>query len=162
MEIRFAEAKDVPGILALLKQIGALHHRLSPALFRNSAQKYGASQVLKLLSDSKTPVFVALDEGGAVIGYCLCQVRDYTLDTVRAPGLELYIEDLCVTEALRGQGIGRELFRAAKKYARMRKCSHIALNVWACNREAMAFYEKMGLTVRCVGMETAVEEVSQC
>ena len=31
MQIRFAENKDVPGILTLLRQVGAVHHDLRPA-----------------------------------------------------------------------------------------------------------------------------------
>ena len=46
MEIRFAEIKDIPGILALLRQVGQVHHQGRPDIFRKGAQKYGASQVI--------------------------------------------------------------------------------------------------------------------
>lgn len=59
MEIRFAETKDVPGILELLRQVGRVHHEGRPDLFRSNAQKYGASQVLNLLNSAATPIFVA-------------------------------------------------------------------------------------------------------
>ena len=44
MEIRFAQAKDVHGILALLRQVGRVHHEGRPDIFRSGAQKYGASR----------------------------------------------------------------------------------------------------------------------
>ena len=81
MEIRFAEAKDVTGILSLLRQVGRVHHDSCPALFRAGAQKYGASQVLAMLNSSKTPVFVAVEED-QVVGYCFCQVKVYEHDPV--------------------------------------------------------------------------------
>ena len=49
MEIRFARAQDVPGIIKLLQQVGSVHHAGRPDLFRENAQKYGPSQVLDML-----------------------------------------------------------------------------------------------------------------
>ena len=68
MEIRFAQAKDVIGIIALLRQVGEVHRQGRPDIFRNGAQKYGASQILSMLDNSATPIFVAV-ENGAVLGY---------------------------------------------------------------------------------------------
>ena len=39
---KFAKAEDVTGILALLKQVGHIHHQGRPDIFRKGAQKYGA------------------------------------------------------------------------------------------------------------------------
>ena len=52
MEIRFAKAQDVPGIIKLLQQVGSVHHQGRPDLFRSNAQKYSASQVLGMLDKS--------------------------------------------------------------------------------------------------------------
>ena len=59
MEIRFAQAKDIPGILALLRQVGQVHHEGRPDIFRSGAQKYGASQILSMMESSATPIFSA-------------------------------------------------------------------------------------------------------
>ena len=40
MEIRFAEPRDVTGILHLLRQVGQVHHQGRPDIFRAGAQKY--------------------------------------------------------------------------------------------------------------------------
>ena len=76
MEIRFAKAEDVTGILALLKQVGKVHHQGRPDIFRAGAQKYGASQILAMLDKPQTPIFVAI-EGKKVVGYGFCQVKKY-------------------------------------------------------------------------------------
>jgi len=157
MEIRFAQAKDVPGILALLKQVGMVHHLGRPDIFRNNAQKYGASQVLAMLDSSKTPIFVAVEEE-KVLGYGFCMMREYEHDPVIADHLELYIDDLCVDENCRGQGIGKGIYGAILRYAKLRKCYNVTLNVWSCNDSAMKFYESLGLKPQKVGMETILEE----
>ena len=153
MEIRFAQKQDVGGILALLRQVGSVHHEGRPDIFRSGAQKYGASQVLAMLSSIESPIFVAVEDE-KVLGYCFCQMKSHPQDPVLCDVLSLYIDDLCVDENCRGKGIGKALYEAVCRYAKMRKCYNITLNVWACNKAAMAFYEKMGLKPQKIGLET--------
>ena len=157
MEIRFAEAKDVTGILALLRQVGHVHHLGRPDIFRRGAQKYGASQVLAMLDSSKTPIFVAVEEE-KVLGYGFCQVKIYENDPVIADHTEIYIDDLCVDEACRGPGIGKAIYQQILRYAKMRKAYNVTLNVWCCNEDAMAFYEKLGLKPQKIGMEILLDD----
>ena len=157
MEIRFATGQDVGGILALLRQVGRVHHLGRPDIFRDNAQKYSASQVLDMLDKPKTPIFVAV-EADKVLGYCFCMIKTYEKDPVMCERTELYIDDLCVDENNRGKGIGKALYDTVYKYAKMRKCGSITLNVWACNESAVKFYEKLGLKMQKIGMETLLEE----
>ena len=156
MEIRFAQAKDVTGILELLRQVGQVHHLGRPDIFRSGARKYGASQILAMLDQSKTPIFVAV-EADRVVGYGFCQIKTYENDPVMTDRTELYIDDLCVDESCRGKGVGKAVYNEILRYAKMRKCYHVTLNVWACNESAMKFYESLGLKVQKIGMETILE-----
>ena len=153
MEIRFAQAKDVTGILNLLRQVGKVHHDGRPDIFRTGAQKYGASQILAMLDSPKTPIFVAVEDE-KVVGYGFCQVKVYDRDPVIADHTEIYIDDLCVDENCRGQGIGKKIYAEILRYAKMRRAYNVTLNVWCCNENAMAFYEKLGLKPQKIGMET--------
>ncbi len=157
MEIRFAQPQDVPGILALLRQVGRVHHQGRPDLFRPTAQKYGASQILSMLEGSGTPIFVAA-EGRSILGYGFCMFKKYELDPVLNDRTELYIDDLCVDENHRGQGIGKAIYGEIVRYGKMRRCYHITLNVWSCNPEALKFYESLGLKPYKIGMECLLEE----
>ena len=156
MLIRFAETRDVPGILELLRQVGGVHHRGRPDLFRSNAQKYGASQVLAMLNNAANPIFVAVEED-RVLGYGFCVMKDHTQDTVLTPHKSLYIDDLCVDESCRGKGIGKVIYNEILRYAKMRGCYNVTLNVWCCNPSAMAFYESLGMKPQKVGMETILE-----
>ena len=152
MDIRFAIADDVPGILELLRQVGRVHHNGRPDIFRSDAQKYGPSQVLAMLDRPETPIFVAVEDGN-VLGYCFCQMKTYYRDSVICDHTTCYIDDLCVHENCRGKHIGTVLYEAVCRYAKSRDCASITLNVWSCNPSAMAFYEKLGLKPQKVGME---------
>ncbi len=153
MDIRFAKPEDTAGILALLRQVGKVHHLGRPDIFRENAQKYSASQVLAMMNQSDTPIFVAV-EAGQVLGYGFCMVKAYAKDPVIADHTTLYIDDLCVDEKCRGQGIGKAIYQQILRYGAMRKCYSVTLNVWSCNPSAMKFYESLGLKPQKIGMET--------
>lgn len=153
MEIRFAQAKDVKGILNLLRQVGQVHHEGRPDIFRTGAQKYGASQVLAMLDSPATPIFVAVEDD-KVLGYGFCMFKKYENDPVIADHATLYIDDLCVDESHRGQHVGKAIYDEIVRYAKMRRCYNVTLNVWTCNPGAMGFYESLGLKPQKIGMET--------
>ena len=151
MVIRPATVKDIPGMLALLRQVGGVHHDIRPDIFRNGACKYDAAALEELLRDKDRPIFIADD--GAVAGYCFCILRQYRDDRVLTDRRELYIDDLCVDDTRHRQGIASRLYRHACGYAREQGCAFVTLNVWSGNDGAQRFYENMGLTPRSVTME---------
>lgn len=157
MKIRLAQIEDIPAILTLLQHVGKVHHVARPDIFRSDARKYGASQLIDLFENPDTPVFVAEVEG-KVLGYCFCIIRSYQLDPVLLDRTELYIDDLCVSEDAKRQGIGKALYENACKYAKIRKCYHVTLNVWEGNDTALAFYKNCGMKPLKYCMETILED----
>ena len=158
MEICKAESCHIPGMLRLLGQVGQVHHEIRPDIFRSGALKYDAAALAELLRDENRPIFVA-QEAGQVLGYCFCVIRDYRGSGVLTDRVEVYIDDLCVEEACRGQGIATALYRHTAAWARQQGCSHISLNVWCGNDGAMAFYEAIGMRPRSITMEQSLEEM---
>lgn len=152
MEIRIAETKDIPGIIALLLQVGEVHHRIRPDLFRAGAQKYDEAALAELLKDPCRPIFAAMD-GDTMLGYCFCILEVTKDNPVLLDRKSLYIDDLCVDENCRGRHVGQALYDYAVNYARRIGCDSVTLNVWCGNDQAMAFYEKQGLKPRNIHME---------
>ena len=150
--VRRALKKDIPKIEDLLRQVDLVHHNGRPDIFK-VGQKYSEEELLELICDDTKPILVCVDENDTVMGYCFCifmqQIEHSDLTDIKT----LYIDDLCVDEALRGKHIGKELYTAAVKFARDCGCYNLTLNVWSCNPSAMRFYEKCGLVPQKVGME---------
>jgi ribosomal protein S18 acetylase RimI-like enzyme len=59
---------------------------------------------------------------------------------------DCWLEDLYVSDAARGAGLGRALVEAAFERARERGCARIDLDVDELNRPAVALYESLGFT----------------
>ena len=156
MEIRLATKNEIPGMIDLLQQVGQVHHQIRPDLFRDRAQKYNEADLEELLTDENRPIFCAIEDGN-LLGYCFCIIEEVKDNPVLCDVKSLYIDDLCVDENHRGQGVASELYAAVSEYAKSIGCRSITLNVWCGNDNAMKFYESRGMKPRKIYMEASLE-----
>lgn len=152
--IRPAVPDDIPAINRLLREVLRVHHSARPDLFRAEGKKYSDGQILGIISDPDTPVFV-YELDGEVAGYVFCQLRHQESGCLM-PLTTLYIDDLCVDASLRGRGIGRALYERAVALARERGCHNVTLHVWEGNPSAKAFYESLGMSPQYISLETVL------
>ena len=157
MNICRGEEKHIPGMIRLLRQVGRVHSDIRPDIFRDGAQKYDEAALQELLRDENKLIFIGEDQG-QVVAHCFCVLKDYRGSGAQTDRVELYIDDLCVEETCRGQGVATAMYRYLQDYARSIGCSHISLNVWCGNDNAQRFYEKMGMKPRSITMEQPLEE----
>ena len=165
--IRKATHNDIPRILELLSQVNDVHAEGRPDFFIKGKRKYNEEDLLKIINDDTTPVFVyvgtqqAMSELGtqqatSVQGYAFCVIQDLSQCDNLRPDKSLYIDDICVDENYRRHGVGKKLYEHVLQFAKEEKCFNITLNVWAKNPSAQAFYESMGMTVQKVCMEQII------
>lgn len=154
--IRRANEGDIPALLDLLLQVNLVHHNARPDLFRGPTTKYDADGLRLLLRDPARPVFVCVDDSGAVLGHAFCIHRQEVADRILTDVRTLYIDDICVSEAHRHRHVGTDLFDAVRAYARANHFYNITLNVWSLNPSAAAFYERLGFAPQKIGMELKV------
>lgn len=157
MLIRRAEISDIPHILRLLVQVCNVHQAIRPEIFKRDGVKYTESDLCELLQDETRPVWCAVEDD-TFLGYCFCQWQEYHDSSVSTDRRELYIDDLCVDEAVRGRGVATALFRHVTEAARASGTDFITLNVWQGNDSALRFYEKMGMTPRKTTLELCLED----
>ena len=146
MRVRRAAERDLEGVHNLLSQVLEVHAAGRPDIFRSGTRKYTDEELLVLFQDDAHPVFVAVDDDGAVLGHAFCEVQDYRESNSWQPIVSLYIDDICVDEAHRGRGVATALYRHVIA---------LTLNVWECNPGARAFYDAMGMTP----LKTCLEQV---
>jgi ribosomal protein S18 acetylase RimI-like enzyme len=157
MEIRLAREADIPQIVGLLYQVGKVHYDLRPDIFRPATLKYSEKDVSDILREESRPIFVAV-AGDRVLGFGFCIRKTIRGNTVVRDMTEFYIDDLCVDETCRSQGIGEALYRHICAYAKTLNCRAVTLNVWSCNVRAMKFYERLGLQPQKVYMEAILRD----
>lgn len=74
-----------------------------------------------------------------IVGFALYYIRFSTWK-----GQRMYVEDLLVTEPMRGKGIGRLLFNRLIQDAHDKKLNGITWQVLDWNEPAIHFYKKLG------------------
>ena len=155
MLIRPAEKRDIPRINELLGQILRLHAALRPDIFRADREKFTPAELEALLARPERVSFVA-EEDGVCVGYALCEIRQPAAPQM-LPRKVLYLDDLCVDSARRGRGIGRELCEHVLAQAKVLGADALELNLWECNADAKAFYEKLGFGTQSRHLEIALK-----
>ncbi len=129
--IRKATAEDCPRLLELIKEL---------ADYEKAPQE--VTVTLKHFIDSgfgHNPVWwaFAAEVDGLVQGFALYYIRYSTWK-----GQRMYLEDILVTNEMRGKGLGKLLFDALIAEAKEKNFSGIVWQVLDWNEPAINFYKK--------------------
>lgn len=145
-EIRFAARGDVPVILRFVKELAAFE-REPDVVMADVAMLEAA------LFDERAAEALIAEREGEAVGFALFFHNFSTWEGRKG----LYLEDLYVTPAARGGGVGEALLRRLAGIAVERNCARFEWSVLDWNEPAIAFYRKMG----ALGMdEWTVQRVS--
>ena len=150
--IRKTLKKDIDTLIKLLKEVANVHADIRPDLFIHGKTKYNSKELEEIINDELRPIFV-YEDNNIVYGYCFCEIIEIKKDSVLQKIKTLYIDDLCVDEAKRSNGIGKKLYDYVINYARTINCYNVTLNVWEGNDLAKAFYNNLGLKPQKVCLE---------
>lgn len=129
--IRRAVKEDCPRLLELIKELAVYEKapdEVTVTLAHFSESGFGEKPVWW--------AFVA-EENGIISGFALYYIRYSTWK-----GQAMYLEDILVTEAARGKGIGKLLFDRLMEEAREKKFNRIIWQVLEWNEPAINFYRK--------------------
>lgn len=131
--IREARPEDIPHILALIREL---------ALYEKAPQEVTNTEEA-ILRDGfgPEPAFrckVAVADG-QIVGMYIWYIRYSTWK-----GKGLYLEDIIVTEPMRGKGIGKKLFEACMQDAADMQANFMIWQVLDWNEPAIKFYQTYG------------------
>jgi GNAT superfamily N-acetyltransferase len=135
--LRPAEPRDLGAIVGLIRELAEferLTHLLQVTPESLEPHLFGARPVVEAL---------VAERDGAVVAFGLFFTNFSTF--LGRPGL--YLEDLIVTPAERGQGIGQALLERLARIAVERDYGRFEWSVLDWNENAIRFYERMGATV---------------
>lgn len=152
--VRTAAANDIAAIKPLKEQIHSIHVEGNPKHFCKLKEGEIEAFFKELMLRENTRVLVAL-MGEKTAGYIVLML--FTRNAL--PGHNsrnvLLVDEICVDRQMRGKGVGTALMQSAKEVAQELGANSIELGVWEFNRDAIAFYEHMGMKIKIsrYGME---------
>ena len=133
VNIRIGEKKDLPRVLELIKELALYEkapHEVTNTIALMEEDGFGGRPVYG---------FFVAELSGVIVGLSLYYWRYSTWK-----GKRLYLEDIIVTESVRGRGIGKLLFDRTMKKTLEENCTGMMWQVLDWNEPAINFYKKYG------------------
>jgi len=129
--IRTAVEADCPAMLELIKELAILEK--APNEVTVSMEEFIDAGF------GQNPIWGAFiaEFDGKIVGISLYYIRYSTWK-----GRRLYLEDLIVTESMRGYGIGKQLFEETINYGKSKGYQGMVWQVLDWNEPAIQFYRK--------------------
>lgn len=152
MILELARSSDWEAINALAMQVHVLHVGWRPDIYAMPQMLFTQERVE---TDIQNNALYVVRRNGTVIGYARLGMRE-----TEYPGLVkrkiLLVQELCVSEEMRGQGIGTEMMEDVQALAKEWGCTDLQLGVQPENEAALALYRKCGFTIRNLQMQRKV------
>ncbi|MEI6054365.1 MAG: GNAT family N-acetyltransferase [Candidatus Saccharibacteria bacterium] len=151
MQIRNINSEDYESVREIITQVHNLHFDNRPDLYKkdNPFNK----EYFESLSSDNNSILLAAEDGGSIIGICIATVKEVTDSPVHKERRYICIEDICVDEKHRRLGIGKRLYDEIVNIAKRLKADGIELTVFSFNKDAMSFYERLGLEIKNIRYE---------
>ena len=134
--IREATAKDMQYVLELIKELASFEKEASAVEVTTDDLVHDGFGAEKLFH-----CFVA-EHNSKIVGMALIYSRYSTWK-----GPIIHLEDLVVSETMRGTGLGTALLNEVVKYCAQQGVKRISWEVLDWNEPAIVFYEKKGAKV---------------
>lgn len=150
--LQLATPADREAVETMARQVHAMHVQWRPDIYEMPEELYPEERFLAAIKARQ--LYVAKIDN-AVVGYLLLKIRDYNWPGVVKRKV-MFIDELCVHESCRGQGIGKQIMNDAWALANAFRCTDMQLGVYPQNDDAVAFYQKCGFTIRSIDMQRKV------
>lgn len=150
--LELARKADFDAVNAMAAQVHAMHVEWRPDVYEMVPQLYSEERFDEAVKNRQ--LYVAKIEGIAV-GFALLKIRSYDWPGVVKRKV-MVIDELCVHESCRGQGIGKEMMADIHALAKAFRCTDLQLGVYPQNDDAVGFYQRCGFTIRSIDMQKKV------
>ena len=107
MNIRKAEEKDIPRLLALLGQVLQIHAEIRPDIFIPGTTKYTVCELAELLKQEDKPIYVAVNEDDVCMGYAFCQLKEQPFPPIWCPSSRCSLMTFALTSRRAGNTSGK-------------------------------------------------------
>ena len=150
--LQLARPEDRAAIEVLAQQVHRMHVHWRPDIYILADQMWSQTRFDDAVVQRQ--LFAAKIDG-VVVGYVLVKIRNYDM-AGHAKRKVLLVDEICVDEACRNQGIGTEMITEVRALAKAFGCTDMQLGVYPQNEEALAFYQKCGFRIRSIDMQMKI------
>ena len=144
MNIRQANSSDSVLLSSLCMDVQCLHAENHPEIFKMPhSNDFAVPFFEEMLADPKNSAFLA-EENGQALGYIFCKLVERPETPFTFTMRYLLVDQISVRPAAQKKGLGAALIERIIALGKELNVPRIQLDSWGFNREAHAFFEKMG------------------
>ena len=142
-EVRRARENELERVNELRMQVNALHVAGKPEVFKPGFPEELRNYIYAIHKDPEQFITVAVKDG-TICGFAVLHHINRPENPFMKERDFLDIDEFCVDEAFRRQGIASEMIAFIREFAKGKGFHRIELNMWEFNQDALAFYEAAG------------------
>lgn len=144
--IREAIKSDFINIKAMVIEVHKLHVENRPDVYLDIDKPLDERDFYELVNSNYRKVFVVEDTiTRELLAYSIVRIILNDNSKILVHKKVVFIDEFCVKSNFRRQGIGKMLFNYIVKYSEKEGASSLQLAVWEFNREAIIFYDSLGM-----------------
>lgn len=141
--VRFAEKEELERVNEIRKIVNDVHVTGRPDIFKAGFNDELKNHIYDIWNAENKDIIVA-ERDGVICGFACVQYVDKPENPFMHERKFCAIEEFCVDEKFRRQGVGREIINFIRQDAKKRGLDRVELNMWEFNEDALAFYEAVG------------------
>ena len=142
-EVRRARENELERVNELRMQVNALHVAGKPEVFKPGFPEELRNYIYAIHKDPEQFIAVA-EKDGTICGFAVLHHINRPENPFMKERDFLDIDEFCVDEAFRRQGVASEMIDFIREFAKEKGFHRIELNMWEFNQDALAFYEAAG------------------
>ena len=143
MSVRFAREDELERVNELRKQVNDLHVEGKPEVFKPGFGKELRDFVYTIWESPEQEIVVC-ERDGLIVGFAIVHHIIKPENPFMKEWDFLDIDEFCVDEKYRRQGVATELIDFIKEFAKANGHHRIELNMWEFNESALEFYDAVG------------------
>ena len=153
--IRKAEIEDFNKVHRLIMQVHKLHVKERTDIYKD-VDPMNFEEFKNELSNINNIYLVAQLEN-KIVGICFSQIKEISNNRIMKDRKILNIGDICIDKKYQRNGIGKKLYNQIVKIAKEKNIHNVELMVWKFNKNAISFYENLGMNVKNLKFEQKIK-----
>lgn len=151
MKIRDMVLEDFKEVSKLMYQVHNLHLENRKDIYKES-NPMTKNEFINILEDNHC-ISILSEENNEVLGLCMASIKEVSNHSLLKDRKVGFLDVLCVEESCRKRGIGKKLCDEIMFRLREKGAVSLELMVWSFNKEAINFYESIGMAEKNKVME---------
>ena len=155
MQVRLANENELVRVNELRRQLYDFHASVKPEVFKPGSSKELQDSIYAAWNDPEQEIAIA-EQNGEICGYAVLHHINRPEHPVMLEQDFLNVDEICVDEAFRGQGVASAMINFIRDFAVKKGFHRIELFVWEFNQKAIGLYENAGFSTFRYNMEMII------